>query len=634
MPMAIRKINIPAWLPKTAIIFFINLGLLAGAYFGFDYAYKDSVYPGVYVGKINLGGKQVAEAKNIIDEEIKKISTNGLSFFYGQEKSVIFPITLSPDGSVAYDLVVFNSEKTVKNAYGFGRQHNFFLNLKEKFFGLIFQHPITQEFTLNEEMIKKTLMNGFFSLETPAKNAELFYVASANSSSTKEGYEIIPEQFGRTVNYDQGLGALKINIANLSNAPITLNEEKNSPNILAKDCLNIEKRAEEMLAIAPFTIINEKKKWIIEKEDMAGWLRLELNIAANSSSTAADKVIVALNPEVVKNYLNEKLGPSINKKATDAKFQMTNGKLVSFQTQSDGREIDLEASFQKINSEIFLNNKKEVELAVKEIKSDIGLAEVNNLGLNEIIGTGESNFAGSPKNRRHNIKIGANAVNGTLIKPDEEFSLLKVLGTIDGSTGYLTELVIKDNKTTPEFGGGLCQIGTTAFRAALATGLPITQRRNHSYRVVYYEPAGTDATIYDPWPDFRFINDTGNYILIQSRIVGDNLYFDVWGTKDGREIKKTKPTVYNIVKPAPGKIIETLSLKPGEKKCTERAHNGADAYFDYKVAYSNGEVKEERFSSHYVPWQEVCLLGVKELSASSTPPTVNSLATSSATSTR
>lgn len=630
MSMTIRKISIPAWLPKTAIIFFINLGLLAGAYFGFAYAYKDKIYPGVYVGKINLSGKQVAEAKKIVDEEIKKISTDGLSFFYGQEKSVIFPIMLSPDGSVAYDLVMFNSEKTVQNAYEFGRHNGFLPSLKERLSGLIFQHSFAQEFTLDEEMIKKTLLNNFFSLETPAKNAELFYIASSNGSSTKEGYEIIPEQSGRTINYDQGLEALKINISNLNNLPITLNEEKKSPEILAKDCLNIEKKAEEMLAIAPFTIINEKKKWIIEKKDLAGWLHLELNTATGSSSTTADKVLVALNSEVVKSYLNEKLGPSINKKATDAKFQMADGKLISFQTQSDGQEIDLEASFQKINSEIFLNNKKEVELAVKEIKSDIGLAEVNNLGLNEIIGTGESNFAGSPKNRRHNIRIGANAVNGTLVKPDEEFSLLKVLGTIDGSTGYLTELVIKDNKTIPEFGGGLCQIGTTAFRAALATGLPITQRRNHSYRVVYYEPAGTDATIYDPWPDFRFINDTGNYILIQSRIVGDNLYFDVWGTKDGREIKKTKPTVYNIVKPAPGRIIETLSLKPGEKRCTERAHNGADAYFDYKVTYSSGEVKEERFSSHYIPWQEVCLLGVKELSASSTPSAIDSLATSSA----
>ena len=153
------------------------------------------------------------------------------------------------------------------------------------------------------------------------------------------------------------------------------------------------------------------------------------------------------------------------------------------------------------------------------------------------------------------------------------------------------------------------------FRAALAAGLPITMRRNHSYRVGYYEPAGTDATIYDPWPDLRFINDTADYILIQSKIDGDNLSFEFWGTGDGRMAERTEPTIYNIVKPGPAKIIETTDLKPGEKKCAERAHNGADAYFDYKVTYAGGEIKENRFSSHYVPWQEVCLLGVEKLSA-------------------
>jgi vancomycin resistance protein YoaR len=206
-----------------------------------------------------------------------------------------------------------------------------------------------------------------------------------------------------------------------------------------------------------------------------------------------------------------------------------------------------------------------------------------------------------------------------LIKPGEEFSLIKALGKIDGTTGYLQELVIKENKTTPEYGGGLCQIGTTLFRAVVNSGLPVTMRRNHSYRVAYYEPAGTDATIYDPLPDFRFMNDTGKALLLQTKISGDKAVFTFWGTRDGRTVSSTKPVIYNIVKPGPTKLVETTDLKPGEKKCTEKAHNGADAYFDYQVIYPSGEEKKVRFSSHYVPWREVCLVGVV---ATSTPMTV------------
>jgi vancomycin resistance protein YoaR len=205
-------------------------------------------------------------------------------------------------------------------------------------------------------------------------------------------------------------------------------------------------------------------------------------------------------------------------------------------------------------------------------------------------------------------------MNGILIAPGEEFSTIKSLGEISEKTGYLQELVIKGNKTIPEFGGGLCQVGTTMFRVALASGLPITERQNHSYRVSYYEPVGTDATIYDPQPDLRFINDSGYYILIQSRIDGNDLYFDFWGTDDGRVVEQTDPVISNIVTPAPAKIVETTDLKPGEKKCTEHAHNGADVSFNYKVIYPNGEIKERLFKSHYVPWQEVCLIGVKATS--------------------
>ena len=238
---------------------------------------------------------------------------------------------------------------------------------------------------------------------------------------------------------------------------------------------------------------------------------------------------------------------------------------------------------------------------------------------------------------RHNIAVGAAAVHGLVIRPGEEFSLVAALGEIDAAAGYLPELVIKGDKTIPEYGGGLCQIGTTVFRAAVGSGLPITARRNHSYRVSYYEPAGTDAAIYDPSPDVRFVNDTNRSILIQSRIEKDDVYFDFWGTKDGRLVTTTTPVVYNIVKPAPTKIIETEDLKPGEKKCTERAHNGADAYFDYTVIYPEGATSSpleqtRRFSSHYVPWQEVCLVG-KTASSSAATSTASTTIPSTATST-
>ena len=213
--------------------------------------------------------------------------------------------------------------------------------------------------------------------------------------------------------------------------------------------------------------------------------------------------------------------------------------------------------------------------------------------------------------------MGADDLNGILIKPDEKFSLMAALGEIDAAAGYKPELVIKKGETIPEYGGGLCQIGTTMFRLAINSGLPITQRRNHSYRVSYYEPAGTDATIYDPWPDVKFINDSGSYLLLQTRIEGDSLIFEFWGTSDGRVVETTKPVIYNIVPPGKAEYIETDELGPGERRRIETAHSGADAYFKRIVSWPSEVEKEpieETWRSHYVPWRERWLIGRKATS--------------------
>ena len=310
----------------------------------------------------------------------------------------------------------------------------------------------------------------------------------------------------------------------------------------------------------------------------------------------------------------------------DAKFQLAAGRVTEFVASQEGQTIDWPETLTRLDNFLSDPAASAVELAIKKVEPQVKNQDVNELGIVELLGTGISDFRGSPPNRIHNIGIGARALNGVLIAPEQEFSLLQALGEIDGEHGYKEELVIKGNKTTPEFGGGLCQIGTTVFRGTLASGLPITERRNHSYRVRYYEPAGTDATIYNPWPDFKFINDTGKHILIQTRIEGTKLYFDYWGTADGRIAQSTDPVIYNIVAPPPRKIIRTTDLPVGKEKCTEAAHSGADAKFSYSVQYpGEADPREQIFYSHYVPWQEVCLLGVtpEELlaeQASSTDP--------------
>ena len=606
-----------AALSGAALVVFLLLAGTAYNYWRWSNSFRDRIYPGVKIGALNLGGLTYNESLNLINAQADKITTGGLKFQYRQKQVSIAPAIASFDSDLSYPVIIYNSEATAKMAFGDSSHRSFIAYLADQVFRR-HRGSLTAIYSLDEKKMETLLTDNFPELVIAPVNA---YFSRGN-----DGKIIInPETSGKSINYEQALSDLHSNLDNLNNSLITLGTRSQYPTIGVADIKKLEPQAEDFVDNSALTLKldpalggeSTTSTWTVKPEKLITWLSTDKQAGGTTLTLDADKI---------KNYLNEVIAPEINQEPVDPRFMIQNGKVTSWQSGTTGRQVDASTTADNIIKN-FLSGQKETIVAIKDLPSE--LVPGNNFNIKEIIGTGQSHFAGSPANRRHNIQVGANALNGLLIKPGEEFSLVKTLGNVDASTGYLPELVIKGNKTTPEYGGGLCQIGTTVFRSALASGLPITARSSHSYRVVYYEPAGMDAAVYIPQPDVRFINDTANYILIQARIIKDDIYFDFWGTRDGRIATTTTPVVYNIVKPAPLKTIVSPGLKPGEKKCTESSHNGADAYFDYTVVYPAGATttptQTKRFSSHYVPWQAVCLIG-----ATSTTSTVLNLSTSSA----
>ncbi len=295
-----------------------------------------------------------------------------------------------------------------------------------------------------------------------------------------------------------------------------------------------------------------------------------------------------LKEDKIKMFL-EDLARRTNKDPIDAKFQMEEGRVVVFSLSEDGRQLEIEKSLQTIKNQLenfsYLTNKPqnlEINLVTRQIKPEISSNEVDNLGITNLIGEGKSNFRGSPKNRIHNINVAAKRFNGVLIKPEEEFSFVKILGEVDGEHGYLPELVIKHDKTEPEFGGGICQVSTTAFRAAIYSGLKITARRNHAYPVAYYNPQGMDATVYVPRPDLRFLNNTPGYILIQTKIEGTELIFQFYGTSDGRKVEIDGPKV--LERNSDGSMKTTFTQRVLDK-------NGQEMFKDIFISFYDSPSK-------------------------------------------
>lgn len=218
----------------------------------------------------------------------------------------------------------------------------------------------------------------------------------------------------------------------------------------------------------------------------------------------------------------------------------------------------------------------------------------------QLIAIGESDFSGSPANRRHNIGIGLNTFDGKIIVDGEEFSFNKELGPVHGGTGYLKELTIMGEKTLPQYGGGLCQVSTTAFRGAWLAGLPITSRRNHSYAVTYYAPSGTDATIFPPWTDLKFTNDTGAPILLQTHVEENKAYFLYYGKKPkDRMTELVGPFIWDVKQPPEDKVEYTADLPPGEIRVVSRRVPGMKTMWYRYISEPESEPEPEPFLSEY-----------------------------------
>lgn len=587
-------------------------------YFNWTINQKDRLPAQTSIGSLDLSLQKQEDALNLIKNEQEVFINSGVAFKH-DEKTVIFPlrpVSVSPDipsADLKYsESVIFNPEETI--TYLFSSKNNNFIKhvVSWLFPQKKYEHNLSVYYS--PEILEEWLKKNFPELIIRAEPAYF-------SLEKIDGQKIIinnQEKIGKEMDLESLHIKFKDNLSTFNEEPIIVSTRTTYPEIKQTDLERLRFKVEKLLALDEFYVyfleeVNKKSEKIIFNiplEELITWL---------SAKKENQELSVIFDQEKIKNYLSLKVAPKINKEVVLPRFEMNNGRVVSWQSGKNGRKLNLDDSFIEISSALGLYN-SEAELKINELKVD-DLNLDNDFKITELLGTGHSNFAGSPANRRHNIALGAEAIHGILIKPDEEFSMVSALGEISAETGYLPELVIKGNRTVPEYGGGLCQISTTMFRSALDTGLPITARRHHSFRVRYYEPAGTDAAIYGPWLDLKFINDTNNYLLVQSRIEKNDIYIDLWGTSDGRVATITKPVIYNIVRPPATRFVKTAELKPGEKKCTERAHDGADTYFDYTVIYPEGSTttprKVVRFRSHYVPWQEVCLIGKEEI----VPPT-------------
>lgn len=495
---------------------------------------------GVKAGNISLGLKSDDQARKILEAETGKFYARQIIIANNDLKWGVLPEELG---------VSFDISRSLEKYQNIGQKNNLFFNAGRQIKSVFRGYNLPLEINLDRSVFAKFYQKNLAYLDKPARNASFVFKGRLNN------FTITNEEWGTIINKERLMKEIEDKAAFLSDAPIVLEiitdtpEATNSESEVAKEIIK------NMAGNVPFFLTLNNKKWEITEDDLIGFLEFPAEYpeeiekyfpsAGLRNYNKNNRIMgVDLNEKKVIDYLTV-LSTGINTEPTNAQLRFENGRVVVFSLSQNGLRVDAEKSAKSIIKSVKTGGNS-MELVYEEIEPDIRTEDIDNLGIVAFLGKGESNFWGSPESRKHNIKVGAAKFHGVLIKPKEEFSFNKILGEVGPQTGYLPALVIKDKKLIPEYGGGLCQVSTTVFRAAINAGLKITERFAHAFPITYYSPQGFDATIYPPHPDLRFINNTPGHILVQTKIIDNNLIFELYGTDDGREVKVMGPTQYDI----------------------------------------------------------------------------------------
>ncbi|RLC32697.1 hypothetical protein DRH13_01350 [Candidatus Woesebacteria bacterium] len=561
--------------PKVLCIIFFLVILYFTLFLG-------RISPGVMVAGISLGGKTPEEAIKILSTitsppERITITDNGQVF------------------NVELDTIDFSYDfqKSAQAAYTLDKTGNITYDIWQK---LILPFNITNlglRLSLNEDLLLESLsaiaeQTSIEPIYPSAKLVNNLVVVEKGTEGQALDIESLRSEIGQT-------------LAFLRSSPIPLQLVSVDPTLTNEEVESFKVRAENLVNKS-LSLAFEYQTYTYKNDDLFALLDPKGDY----------------NEEAIINLVTE-LASSINREPQNSTFIFDGGRVNEFSPAKDGVRVKRDSLINMVTGNLRTLETTDDKIASFEIPHettapDIETGDVNNLGINELVGRGSSRYRGSISSRVYNLTLAASRFNGILVAPGEIFSFNSSLGDVSLDTGYKQAYIIKDGKTVLDDGGGVCQVSTTLFRAVLDAGLPVIERRAHAYRVGYYEQdsaVGFDATVYSPTTDFKFKNDTPGHLLIQTyaNTAAASLVFEIYGTSDERTTTTTKPITTDVTPPPEDLYVDDPALPEGTIKQIDWKAWGAKSRFTYKVQRAGEIIYEKTFYSNYRPWQAIFLRG-------------------------
>ena len=475
------------------------------------------IYRGVEVGDVALGSKTPAEARQILEERatgaLKEIGFSGPQQFTRTAKEMG---------------VSFNIEATVDKAYAVGREGNVLERLGERGRALVVGVTIPPDVDYRPGKARAEVEEIAAQVNREPKEASVnVYGSEVEVVGSREGYKLDTAATMQSVD-----GAIED-----MGGQARLVGEVLKPQVTTQEAEEAAEKARRAVS-EQLVFKAEGKSWTLSPSDIGS----ALNVTRKDG-----EIRVGLN----QNRLEDRLAhvyADLNVKPVEAGYDFGKNGAVIVTPSKEGQRIEEEKFLGAIEDGLF-QGKHEYEVPIVVDKPEYTTAELEAQKPTEIIGSYRTNYRATTdqgQTRVENLEIASNAVSGTFIAPGEVFSMLDHVANLD----YYETHVIVDGAETFAEGGGLCQVTSTLYNAALFAGLEVVERSPHYSQLPYIRP-GMDATVWYGGPgaaddlDMKFKNTTDGYILIDEYVAGDGyIYANVYGAPDKVDVKMWSEEVW------------------------------------------------------------------------------------------
>lgn len=593
-PLRRRRRRVPVWV-WLALVMLLIVAAPVSAVYAVDLIYPNTILPGVSLNGEPIGGRGRAELMIELRQRYRAFEQQPVTLTF---RDRVWQPTLPELG------VTFDVERWVNEAFALGRSGDLLTRARDLW--LLWREGInlTPRLAVDLSQTQRYLLGIAPQIEQLPADAVLS-LADARVIGQ-------PSRPGTQLLVDATANDLLLAVQQLRPQTVPVRTRQLAPAIDDTDLVVAQQMAVQLLR-SPIELVVEDQRIVWPPERLAELLqvtpvdgRLEVQVATERLTRAV-----------------EGLAQSIDTGTAEPRLRFSDGRVRIVAEGQPGRRLRQADAIAAI-AELLMQPApitRTLALPVDRIEPQITAANLDSLGIVELVAEGRSSFAGSAPYRITNIRAGAARMNGVLIAPGEEFSFNRQLGEVNAENGFVEGYAIIGNRTQLEWGGGVCQVSTTVFRAAFWAGLPITERHAHSFYISWYDRfglgpngdgQGLDAAIFTGVQDLKFVNDTGRWLLMQTSIdeQAQVLVVQLYGTRPSREVRIEGPIIANEVRaPSQPVYVDDPSLPRGTLRQTDVARSGRDISIYRIITDANGQTRRELFFTRFRPWPNIFVRG-------------------------